>query len=191
MVVGNADHTWKLQLTLISTNDRIEKKILGACMEIERKFKLKYLPNNLGQYSCKELEQGYLCDSPAIRIRKSGTDFFLTYKSEPFVEKDSIATCCEEYEMPLTKDAYLHLKEKIDGFLIQKTRYLIPLETGFVAELDIFHGFLEGLQCVEVEFKSKEEAACFLPPLWFGEDISMEDRYKNRNLAKIQSIDGY
>lgn len=32
----------------------------------------------------------------------------------------------EEYNLPLTKEAYDHLVQKIDGRLIEKTRYLIP-----------------------------------------------------------------
>ena len=33
----------------------------------------------------------------------------------------------EEYNLPLTKESYLHLREKADGVLISKTRYLLPL----------------------------------------------------------------
>ena len=46
----------------------------------------------------------------------------------------------KEYNLPLTKESYEHLKEKIDGRLIEKTRYLIPLDNGLTAELDIFEG---------------------------------------------------
>ena len=159
-------------------------------MEIEKKFKVKYLPEHLDQYSFTEIEQGYLCSTPIVRIRRSGSDYFLTCKSK-FLKEEHAALCCEEYEMPLTEDAYLHLREKIDFFLIWKTRYFIPLEQGLVAELDLFHGSLEGLKMVEVEFSDKESAAKFSPPLWFDQDVSMDERYQNKYLAKLVSVEGY
>ena len=32
----------------------------------------------------------------------------------------------EEYNLPLTKESYEHMRPKADGILISKTRYLIP-----------------------------------------------------------------
>ena len=43
----------------------------------------------------------------------------------------------EEYNLPLTKEAYEHLRKKIDGRLIVKKRYLIPFGD-FTIELDVF-----------------------------------------------------
>ena len=53
-----------------------------------------------------------------------------------------------------------------------------------MAELDVYHGELTGLVTVEVEFSSLEEAESFSPPAWFGEDITEDKRYKNKNLAR-------
>ena len=50
-------------------------------MEIEKKFKIKKLPDNLEQYEQKHIEQGYLCTNPVVRIRKSNDRYILTYKS--------------------------------------------------------------------------------------------------------------
>ena len=58
----------------------------------------------------------------------------------------------EEYNLPLTKEAYTHLLPKIDGLLIAKKRYLIPLNEKLTAELDVFEQELSGLLLVEVEF---------------------------------------
>ena len=119
-------------------------------MEIERKYLPKFLPENLEQYKKKKIAQGYLCTNPVVRIRRSNDDYYLTYKGGGMMAR-------EEYNLPLTKDAYDHLLPKIDGLLIEKTRYLIPLEDGYTAELDIFEGALEPLTLVEVEFESIEE----------------------------------
>lgn len=160
-------------------------------MEIERKFKVIQVPNNLDQYKKKEIEQGYLCTNPVVRIRKSNKKYILTYKSKLGMEekKEEVALTCEEVELPLSKDAYEHLKEKVDNHLITKTRYLIDLEDGLTAELDIFHDILEGLIFVEVEFPSEEVAASFVAPEWFGEDVSFDKRYKNNYLATINSYE--
>lgn len=161
-------------------------------MEIERKFKVTRIPEGLEQYKKKEIEQGYLNTSePVIRIRKSNDRYILTYKSRlGMVENpEDIALTCEEVELPLSADGYEHLKEKADYNLISKTRYLIYLEDGHTAELDIFHGKLEGLIFVEVEFPSEEEAAAFQAPDWFGEDVSFDKRYKNNYLAQFNSFD--
>ena len=49
-------------------------------MEIERKFLLKELPKNLDSYPVRQLEQGYLCTAPVVRIRKDNDKYELTYK---------------------------------------------------------------------------------------------------------------
>lgn len=146
-------------------------------MEIERKFIPKQLPDNLDQYPYLEIEQGYLCTSPTIRIRKMDDSYFLTYKSSGMMAH-------EEYEMPLSKEGYLHLRKKTDGIMITKRRYLLPLDQTHTIELDIFHGSLEGISLAEVEFASIEEANAFLAPEWFGEDVTFDARYHNSEMSK-------
>lgn len=160
-------------------------------MEIEKKFKIKELPKNLDQYHKKVIEQGYLCTGPVVRIRKSNEDYILTYKSKIGLDENigKEARVCNEIEMPLTEESYLHLREKTDGNLIEKERYIIPLSNDKKAELDIFRGVLEGLIFVEVEFVDEEEAKNFIPPEWFGEDVSFDNRYTNNYLAGVKGIE--
>lgn len=159
-------------------------------MEIERKFTIKKLPQNLEQYQKKEIEQAYLCSKPTIRIRKSNEDYILTYKSRLGMEKreDATARACEEVELPLTKKAYEHLKEKADGSVIAKTRYIIPTENSRKIELDVFHGYLEGLVFAEIEFESEEEAASYHMPDWFAEDVTFDHRYSNAVMTRYSSL---
>lgn len=157
-------------------------------MEIERKFRVKELPEHLEVYKSKEIKQGYLCTGPVVRIRKSNEEYILTYKNKKGIEqKDAISS--QEIEMELTKDAFLHLMTKVDHHLIEKTRYLIPLSQNLTAELDIFEGRLKGLYFVEVEFPSKEAAKEFEVPSWFGEDVSFDKRFRNTFLSKVNSIE--
>ena len=146
-------------------------------MEIEKKYLVKYLPENLEIYEQKRISQGYLCTNPVVRIRRSNEDYFITYKSRGLMAR-------EEYEMPLTAEAFEHLLPKIDGILIDKIRYMIPLESHLVAELDIFQGTLAPLRLVEVEFESIEAAEAFEAPDWFGDDVTNSGEYHNSNLSK-------
>lgn len=146
-------------------------------MEIERKYLIHNLPVDLDQYECRQIEQGYLNTDPVVRIRKSDDKYTLTYKGSGLM-------CREEYNLPLNAEAFAHLKEKIDGILIQKKRYLIPLTEKLTIELDVFEGELAPLQLAEVEFETKKEAEDFIPPSWFGEDVTFSSKYHNSTLSK-------
>lgn len=145
-------------------------------MEIERKYLIRRLPENLSQYQCKKIAQGYICTNPVVRIRKSDDEYYLTYKGKGLMAR-------EEYNLSLTQEGYEHMLPKIDGRLIEKSRYLIPLEGKLTAELDIFEGDLAPLIIVEVEFDSLDAANSFIPPEWFGEDVTESRKYHNSNLA--------
>jgi len=158
-------------------------------MEIERKYLIRYMPEE-SENCCKlEMEQGYLCRKPVVRIRKSNDDYILTYKRK--CDKSGVdgnPLMNEEIEVPLTRTAFEHLREKADNHMILKTRYVIPLEGGLKAELDVFHGRLEGLCFVEVEFPDTETANAFTPPEWFGEDVSSDRRYRNGYLSELDDL---
>ena len=148
-------------------------------MEIERKFLITELPENLTQYNCRRIEQGYLCTAPVVRIRRQDEEYYLTYKSKGMMVR-------EAYNLPLTAEAYAHLREKTDGNLISKQRYLIPLNETLTAELDIFDAPFAPLMLAEVEFSSEEEANSFVPPAWFGEDVTFSGKYHNSYLSCLK-----
>ena len=149
-------------------------------MEIERKFlipDLSVVPNGITAYSFHDMEQGYLSTNPVLRVRKEDDTYYCTYKGGGMLAR-------EEYNLPLTKESYEHLIKKADGVIITKRRYLIPLENNLTCELDVFQGKYEGLYLAEVEFSSEEEANAFIPPQWFGEDVTFDGRYHNSNMSK-------
>ena len=150
--------------------------------EIERKWLVKKLPENLEEYGCLMIEQAYLCASPTVRVRKENEEYYLTYKSSRNMPGNS-AISHEEYNLPLDVDSYKKLLNKHDGRIIKKRRYLIPLDDGLTAELDVFEGELSPLMVVEVEFDTENEAYEFEGPEWFGEDVSEDYKYKNSYLA--------
>lgn len=159
-------------------------------MEIERKFTVKNLPDNLDSFPCHHIEQAYLSVDPVVRVRKENEDYYLTYKGRGMLARD-------ESNLPLNEEAYYHLRAKADGIIISKKRYLIPLinpgfKEGFptppedytlTIELDVFDAPLSPLILAEVEFGSREAAVSFVPPDWFDEDVTYCKEYHNSYLA--------
>lgn len=149
-------------------------------MEIERKFlpDMEHLPFQPEDYPCRQIEQGYLCTEPVVRIRRDNDKYFLTYKSKGLMVR-------EEYNLPLTKPGYEHLLAKADGRIITKKRYVIPLEDDLKLELDIFEGDLAPLVIAEIEFPDEETAQGYQPPEWLGEDVTYSALYHNSTLSRI------
>ncbi len=145
-------------------------------LEIERKFRVPVLPENYRDYPSKKLVQGYLNREPVVRVRDEGGKYLLTYKGGGLLERT-------EYNLPLDKKSFDNMIKKVDGIVIEKTRYYIPISDSLTAELDIFEGELEPLIIVEVEFESKEEADAFVPLDWFGEEVTWDPRYHNSTLS--------
>ena len=145
-------------------------------MEIERKFLTKHIPFDITKYPYKQISQAYISFSPTIRIRQSNEDYILTVKGKGHLAR-------EEFELPLSKEDYDKLFLKTEGTPVIKKRYLVPIDGGLTAEVDIYEGELEGLMTTEVEFPSLEDAERFVAPEWFGKDVSEEKAYKNTSLA--------
>ncbi len=145
-------------------------------MEIEYKYLVDKIPFELDNFTKLEIKQGYISVDPVIRVRQSNNDFILTIKGKGnFIR--------EEFELPLSKEQFDKLWCKVETKKIDKTRYIIPIDGKYSAELDIYKEELEGLLTVEVEFESEEDAESFSPPNWFGENVTMKNDYKNSSLS--------
>ena len=125
-------------------------------MEIERKFLIKSLPDDLNHYPCDTLTQAYVSTEPVIRVRQKNTDYILTLKSSGLLAR-------EEVEMPLSEESFTHLLTKKDGISIEKKRYKIP-DTPYLIELDVFEGDYSGFCMAEVEFPDIEHANAYKAP---------------------------
>lgn len=158
--------------------------------EIERKYTLKKLPDNLEAFPCRMIQQAYLNTSPVVRVRRSNDKYYLTYKGDGLMVR-------EEYNLPLDEASYQHLLAKADGNIISKRRYIIaldnpqfkedfvPLSTPqLVIELDVFEAPFAPLVMAEVEFPSIEMADAFIPPEWFDEDVTANPAYHNSTMSQ-------
>ena len=90
----------------------------------------------------------------------------------------------EEYNLPLSKEAYKHLLHKADGRIITKKRYVIPLDDALSLELDIFEGELAPLVLAEIEFPDEDAARSYRAPEWLGEDVTYSSLYHNSALSQ-------
>ena len=148
-------------------------------MEIEKKYLLKEIPD-FRTCQFHKIEQAYLCTNPVVRVRREEETYYMTYKGRGMLVR-------EEYNLPLNKESYEHLKAKADGNVIGKTRYLVPLgESGLVAEVDVFDEPFAPLIMAEVEFESEDQASAFVAPEWFGEDVTFDGRYHNSYMSRMK-----
>ena len=154
--------------------------------EIERKYLVKYMPERFYAYDHKELEQAYLDFGEGgglekrIRLMRSRSTVHYLY-----TEKSDGTLAREENEFEISKKEFDRLAGEAASKFVKKARYYIPVaDGGLLSELDVYHGELSGLVTVEVEFPSLEASDSFTPPEWFGEEITEDTRYKNKNLAK-------
>lgn len=151
-------------------------------IEIERKYTIKKLPENLESYPYHMIEQGYLSTNPVVRVRRQDDTYYLTYKGSGMMMR-------EEYNLPLTMESYAHLIAKADGNIISKKRYLIPLnnyipDSLLTIELDVFAEPFAPLIIAEIEFTSEEESNTFVALDWFLKDVTYDKTYHNSNLSR-------
>lgn len=145
-------------------------------MEIERKWLIKKLPENIEQYNYHLIEQAYLTTNPVIRVRREDDTYYMTYKGSGLMAR-------EEYNLPLTKEAYLTLKTKAEGNIITKKRFLIPIDP-YTIELDVFEEPFAPLIIAEIEFPTVEEALSYKALDWFGEDVTNNTEYHNSTMSR-------
>ena len=145
-------------------------------MEIERKFLLASIPENLDDYESDDIKQAYVSRNPTVRVRQIGKEYVLTVKSMGQMIQ-------EEFELPLSGLQFNNLWSKIEPGIIDKKRYYIPLSDSLTAEFDVYFGALAGLFTVEVEFSTENDAMMFSPPVWFGKEVTFDGRFSNSSLS--------
>jgi len=147
-------------------------------MEIERKFLVRDVPDNLADYESKTIRQGYCAigvDGSEVRLRDSNGKYTMTIKSKGGLSRG-------EWEVAIDQSQFNVLDSSTVGKTVEKTRYLIPYN-GSMIELDIYKGKLKGLVSAEVEFDNEQSANDFVPPEWFSVDITSDSAFKNQQLA--------
>lgn len=154
--------------------------------EIERVFLVKSLPNNLSLYQPITMDVGDFYDPlkagasrvDHLGIRRKGKHYEIRKKvgkSEYKKIEYNIAITKEEFERLISVATQRH----------QKNMYLYPLNNHCISEIDLYQGKLAGYARVEVEFKTEEEMKRFIPPKWFGTEITEINHSIHKNLGLI------
>jgi 8-oxo-dGTP diphosphatase len=148
----------------------------GGGREIERKFRVRRLPEGLETAPTRTIAQGYLAtDHVEVRLRRADDETFLTIKSG-----DGLVRA--EEEMPIERDRFERLWALTEGRRIEKVRHLVQ-HGDHTIELDVFGGANDGLAIAEVEFPSEAAARAWEAPDWLGEDVTDDPAYRNARLA--------
>ena len=147
--------------------------------EIERKFLVKA---DFRSWVIKEtrITQGYLSSVPerTVRARIKGDKGFLTIKG---IGSESGASRFE-WEREISLEEANSLLEICEPGVIDKTRFIVPEESGLKFEVDEFYGDNEGLIVAEIELPSEDHP--FKKPDWLGEEVTGDVRYFNSMLMK-------
>jgi len=135
-------------------------------LEIERKFLVKTLPADIGNFPHKEIIQWYFNDpttGKSIRVRHIWDAYKITRKKWYGLVR-------EEIEVDITKEEFDQFRFQVENHFLEKTRYDIPYQW-LIIELDIYKN-LQWLKTAEVEFKTKRDAKNFVTPEWFDEELT-------------------
>lgn len=150
----------------------------SSTIERERKFLVERDTVVEGVGEGVALEQGYVAldGDTSVRIRRvGGIEGVLTLKAGTGATRTEVEWAVDDAQFaalwPLT-----------EGRRLVKTRHHVAVGT-FEATLDVFGDELEGLRLVEVEFDDEPTMTAFVPPSWFGPEVTDDGRYTNAALA--------
>ncbi len=164
--------------------------------EIERKYAIKYLPQDIQIEKIIKIEQNFIYHDgiTLIRLRKitpiygshQETQYIYTVKTKGDIEYDNNYGIAQKYEIEsnITETQYTKLISKKTNKTIKKTRIDIPIRDKLKAEVDIYDEYLDGLLTLEIEFPNKQEAEKFEKPDWFGEELGYKE-LSNRKLSEM------
>lgn len=147
-------------------------------LEIERKFEIDFINHGkvireiVDKYTISKLliDQSYISLNPEIRLRNGNNESFELTKKEKY--GDSTISRIEK-NVSIDKDFYDILLAGTNGRSFKKIRYIIEMthdDKPHIFYLDIFED--EQDPVIEVEFTSENEANAFVPPEWFGKEMT-------------------
>ena len=162
--------------------------------EIEKKYAIKNLPDNIEIIKIQDIQQSFIYRDVKshIRLRKlddrkaKTTQYIYTVKTKGDISYNNDYNIAKLYEIEsyISKDEYENLIKRRIGNMINKTRINVPIENGFVVEIDIYYDYLEGLITAEIEFPDEETAKLFKKPDWLGEELG----YKTLSNGKLAQM---
>ncbi len=145
--------------------------------EIERKFLVSGNGWRGEADSGTMILQAYVAvqDGNSVRVRIKGDGSAMLA-----VKTGGAAMVRDEFEYPIPVGDARRMMEQCIGAVIDKTRYLLAHE-GFIWEIDVYQGELEGIVVAEVEMETVDDN----PPLpdWVGREVTGVQAFSNISLA--------
>src|SRR5918998_710458 len=139
---------------------------MATGVEIERKFLVRELPEDLEWLDERAPRQGHLAldRDTEVRVRDDAGDWRLTVKHGGGLRRVE-----EDIELDARRGAVLW--ELTQGRRVEKRRHRMTYGSAML-EVDVFEGDLAGLVVAEVEFAGEEPARAFVAPAWFGREVT-------------------
>jgi len=155
-------------------------------VEIERKYLLDEYPEAFFEKGTlvvekeQQIEQTYLAldGDQELRVRKivdmqtGAVEFTHTFKKGWGLAR-------EEVEYSISEGLYEQVVKAHGAIPLTKRRVTARWGERII-EIDDYNQI--DLMVLEVEFPSLEDAEAFVPPAWFGKDISTEKQYSNKKV---------
>jgi CYTH domain-containing protein/CHAD domain-containing protein len=148
-------------------------------LERERKFLVADLPELPDAGT--EYRQGYIAidRSVTVRVRDAGVaGCTLTLKA-------GTGGVRVELDWPIDRLQFETLWKRTGERRVRKTRHRVPFDHQ-VVDVDVFADHLAGLVMAEVQFDNDDSMAAFMPPSWFGREVTDDPRYSNA----VMAVDG-
>lgn len=162
--------------------------------EIERKYAIKTLPDDIKISGIKDIEQAFIYkdNNTHIRIRKvtnrkeQSTNYIYTIKTKGDIQYKDNSSVGQKYEIEnlISKEEYKELLTRKISKIINKTRINVPIENDLVVEIDIYYDYLDGMLTAEIEFPNEEIAEQFDKPDWLGEELGYKE-WSNGRLSQM------
>lgn len=149
-------------------------------LEIERNFIVDTVPPEIPRGERCIVHQLYLATGiEEVRVRK----LVFADREEYYIGcKYGTGEIREEFERPITKESYLQILSRVSAKPIVKTSIDIVVD-GQKGHWDhVRTNLYRGLQIVEFEFESIEEARSFHPPAWVREEVTNDPRYRTQSM---------
>lgn len=154
-------------------------------MEYERKFLLKEFPADMDVREAQNIVQAYVSgpnDDSEVRVRSTTMGSVAVYS---MTVKTGEGASRSETEVKLSSTNFDSFVTNSDN-IIRKIRLRFFFVTpNLYADVDIYQNQLVGLRTVEVEFQTPESMANFVPPAWFGQEVTGISEFSNSNLNTL------
>ena len=149
-------------------------------LEIERKFRVRDDSYKTQATGHTRIEQGYIAsgNGRTVRVRIRGDRGYITIKG-PSLDG---GLSRYEFETEIAVGDARDLMQLCEPGIIQKERWLVPLEDGHTVEVDEFFGDNEGLVMAEIELAGPDDP--FPRPSFLGEEVTGDRRFYNSHLRR-------